>query len=113
VKITNKYNLPDSIVQAVTNDPYDSGSSDITATTLLKPPQMVALEKIHGNEIENDAVDRIWSLLGQSVHHILDRADNGNVITEARFFTYVNGWKVSGQIDRLEMNHGEYQYPII
>jgi hypothetical protein len=101
MKITNHANLPDAIVRAVVNDPYPHGKTgDISVTTLISPPQMRILKKRHENDIEEDAADRIWALLGQSVHTILERAETA-ALTEDRLFAHCEGWSVSGQYDRL------------
>lgn len=102
MKITNRAGLPDPIVQAVKNDPYTRGESDISVTQLIKPPQMRVLEKWHYDEIEEDVADRLWALYGQAVHHILDRA-GVDALSEERMYTTVNGYTVSGQFDRLTL----------
>ena len=104
--ITNHSKLPLAIERAVVNDPYDSSGSAISTTRLIAPPRIVALQKKHQNEIEEDVADRIWSLLGQSVHHIIERsAENTNDISEVRLFykddDITNGWTLSGQLDYL------------
>jgi hypothetical protein len=73
-KLSNRLNLPEPLVRAIANDSYNSGTSDFTATGLIKPSQMIALEKKHANEITEDASDLIYSLQGQSIHTILERA---------------------------------------
>lgn len=99
MKLTNRLNLPQPLVDAVKNDSYTSGGADISVTTLLKPPRMVALEKQHKDEIEEDVSMRIWSLMGQVVHGILERASNTGV-AERRLSINVEGWSVSGSMDR-------------
>lgn len=104
--LTNRMNLPRSIVAAVTNDPYTRGNSNISVTSLIQPPYQRQLrERI---EIIEDVSDRIWSLLGQSVHNVLERAypegQMEDAIVEQRLFTTVNDWVVSGQMDVLEGN---------
>lgn len=99
MKLTNRLNLPQPLVDAVKNDSYTSGGADISVTTLLKPPRMVALEKQHKDEIEEDVSTRIWSLMGQVVHGILERASNTGV-AERRLSINVEGWSVSGSMDR-------------
>lgn len=115
MKVTNRHNLPQSIVNAVQNDPYDAGDSDISVTRLISPPYQRKL--MGGVELVEDASDRIWSLIGQSVHTILERAypkrrepsvpvqeflkDTG-YLTEERLFTECQGWKVSGAFDAYE-----------
>lgn len=100
MNITNHANLPDAIVQAVINDPYNAGDCDISVTRLIGPPQLRILERQHQDDIEEDAADRIWSLVGQIGHGILERAETV-AITEERLFAEVEGWTVSGQFDRL------------
>lgn len=98
--ITNEAGLPQSLVNAIINDPYTRGDARISVTQLIKPPQMVVLEKMHREVIVEDAADRIWSLFGQAVHTILDRADDAGAIHEQRMFTTEQGWKISGAFDR-------------
>src|SRR6202142_1696526 len=85
MKYTNKQNLPQPIVKAVTNDSYNSGDCDISVTSLLKPPQMLALERLHKDDLEEDVSDRIWSLLGQVIHGILERAEE-TAVAERRLY---------------------------
>lgn len=101
MKITNITGLPSAIAQAVRNDPYPHGQvGDISVSALCNPPQLQALWKFHQEELSEDAADRIWALFGQVMHSILERAEPSE-ITEHRFFTEVEGWTISGQIDRL------------
>lgn len=100
MKITNKAGLPAPLVTAISNDPYSSNGSDITITGLLKPPRAVALERLHEDEITEDVSERIWALMGQLGHKVLERA-GPDVSVEKRFFAQVNGWKVSGQADLI------------
>jgi hypothetical protein len=98
MRITNRLNLPQPIVDAVKNDEYTKGEADISVTELLSPPRQVALKKLHADEIVEDASERIWSLMGQSVHKILERA-NATGIAERRLKIQVEGWTVSGGMD--------------
>lgn len=98
--LTNRMNLPDGIVQAVSNDPYTRGTSRISVTQLIQPPyQRILKETVESVE---DVSDRIWSLIGQSVHSILERAYVGKGMVEQRLYTTVLDWKVSGQFDVIE-----------
>lgn len=103
MKITNRSNFPDALVRAVTNDPYNKGECDFSVTELLKPPRMRALALKHKDELEEDVEDRIWALLGQVVHGILERA-NMLDLCEKRFFASFSGFVVSAQIDSLELD---------
>lgn len=101
MKITNRQGLPESIVEAVRNDPYDRGLSDITVTELVGPPQIRRLVKQHWNELEEDCSERIWALFGQAVHAILERSDPGDIV-EQRFYAWAGNPSVlvGGQVDR-------------
>lgn len=109
MKITNKHNLPQAFVSAVTNDPYDAGHSDISATSLIDAPQRRALLRAHRSELVEDVSDRIWALLGSAVHHILERAEDEHAVVEERLFANVDGWVVSGQFDRYLPASGTIQ----
>lgn len=98
MRLTNELNLPGAIVEAVKNDPYSSGGSDYSVTTLLKPTQMVYLERKHQSELSEDVSSRIWSLVGQSIHNILERA-NRKGVAERRLGIVVDGKTVSGGMD--------------
>jgi hypothetical protein len=98
---TNKLDLPQPIVSAVTKDFYSKGDSDVSVTGLLKPPRLAVLERQHKEQITEDVSSRIWSLMGQVIHGILERADTTGMV-ERRLAMEMEGWKVSGQIDRYE-----------
>ena len=44
MKITNKQNLPESLVRAVSYSDYDRGDADISVTGLLNPPRIAVLD---------------------------------------------------------------------
>lgn len=96
--LTNVLGLPQPIYDAVANDPYSSGDADISVTGLLKPPRQAALQEQHEEEIVEDVADRIWSLVGQVMHGVLERANRVG-IAERRLSMMVEGWKVSGGMD--------------
>ena len=100
MKITNKHGLPQAFVNAVVNDPYDAGHSDISTTSLIDAPQRRALLYKHRSDLVEDVSDRIWALLGSAVHHILERAEDEHAMVEERLFAEVEGWTISGQYDR-------------
>lgn len=105
---TNRHGLPDAIVRAIANDPYDAGDADISVTSLIAPPQMRVLRQQHDAEMKLDVIDSIWSLLGQAVHVILERAEMEG-IAETRLYANIAGWRVSGQFDRLVLINGTLQ----
>lgn len=102
---TNRYDLPDSVVRAVTYSDYEKGNADISVTGLLKPPQLAYLEALHEDEIEEDISEGAWRLLGSALHEVMRRAaPEEEVLSEKRLFTEARGWQVSGQIDRYDLD---------
>jgi hypothetical protein len=102
--LTNRLNLPESIVQAVLSDPYKSGG-DISVTQLIAPAYQRKLRLEH--PLVEDVSDRIWSLVGQIGHGILERIPvSDHVLKEERLYMPVSGpraeWRLSGQFDHLE-----------
>ena len=105
MKYTNKHNIPQEIINAVHNDNYSRGKATISATGLLQPPRIRLLAQEHYDKLTIDVSDEIWKLLGQSVHTILERANENSedIITEQRMFATVNDWTVSGQTDSIDV----------
>ena len=106
MKYTNKHNIPQEIINAVHNDSYSRGKATISATGLLQPPRIRLLAQEHYDKLTIDVSDEIWKLLGQSVHTILERANENSedTITEQRMYATVNGWTISGQTDSLALS---------
>ena len=106
MEYTNASNLPKAIERAVANDPYSSKGSNISATRLIAPPRIRVLEMRNQDLIKEDVSDRIFSLLGQSVHHIIERSKQRIDLSERRLFykddKITNGWTLSGSFDYLE-----------
>ena len=98
--ISNRFNLPEVVVKALTTDHYTRGQSDISVTSLIDSPKIGLLQREHRDEIEQDAVDFLWSRFGTSVHNMFEDAVEGeNCISEERLYHNSNGWTLSGAID--------------
>lgn len=106
MKYTNNHNVPKEIIRAIENDQYNRGNSDISVTGLLQPPRIRLLTKEYDDDIVLDYADETWKILGQSVHAILERANENyeDTITEQRLFADIDGWRVSGQTDSLSVH---------
>ena len=101
MNLTNLLGLPDAFVAAVKNDPY-TGGGDISATKLIDSPQRRVLYGKYKDFVVEDVSERVWSLMGQAVHTVLERAGTSAKVEE-RLYMDVNGWKLSGQFDRLHV----------
>ena len=64
MKLTNNYNLPETIVNVLKRPTYSKGKANISATELLNSPRVVQLKRKHWDDIEEDAADMVWSLFG-------------------------------------------------
>lgn len=84
MRITNRHNLPEAIVRAVaeTRRPVPERFS---ATHLVGPPLIRQLLIKHWDELEEDASDRLWLLLGKSIHAILDTGAPPDAFAEEKF----------------------------
>lgn len=99
MRLTNKYNLPKTIINAIERDPYSMGDARMSVTGLLRPPRITLLHKRHYNDIVADVTDYIWSLHGRAIHHILETGGDEEHVTEERLFATVRGWRISGACD--------------
>ena len=102
MKITNKFNIPQTFVNVVKRPQYTKGDVNLSVTELLNSPQIVQLRTKHIDELESDVSEMVWSLFGTAVHNILEHGKDDNHIVEERLFTQFEGWKISGAIDLQE-----------
>jgi PD-(D/E)XK nuclease superfamily protein len=113
MRITNNYNLPESIVRAVTFDDYDRVGFDLSVTELINPPYMARLKREHDHEIEEDATARLWALQGGSMHVVLERAVGPGDTAERRvYLTLDNGVTVAGRFDLLKADGTLYDFKL-
>lgn len=105
MKLSNKRGYPQALYDAIKNDSYTKGRADFSVTELLKPSRQWVLQLKHSEELVEDVEDRLWSLYGQVVHLILERA-NRKDFAEERLFVSVNEKILSGQIDTLSLDDG-------
>lgn len=105
--IMSKLGLPDPVYFALTNDDYDDGGADYTATTLLSAPQIVQLQRRYGKK--EKPMDKFYSLLGDALHFYLEHKAkemriprNKTLIIEDRFFLIMLGKEIGGAVDYYE-----------
>lgn len=104
MKLTNKFNLPQTFVNVVQRPTYSKGKVDISVTQLINSPKIVALTKKFQDELEEDVADMVWSIFGSAVHKVLEHGKDPHHVIEERIFTQVDGWKISGAVDLQIMN---------
>lgn len=110
--LTNHLNLPEQIVNAVRKDDYNNNGT-YSATTLLKDPKEIILFNRHKDEITEDVSEHVYSLLGTSVHYILEKAEEGeNQFKEERLYYKFGNDTISGKFDFYDMEEemlGDYK----
>jgi hypothetical protein len=106
VKLTNKYNLPQAIINVLERPTYSKGKAHISATQLLNSPKIVALTRKFDDELEQDASDMIWAAVGSAMHNFLEHGKDDNSIAEERIHAEVEGWNITGAID-LQIINGD------
>jgi hypothetical protein len=67
------------------------------------------LGRKHKDEMEVDCSQMVFALMGQALHTVLERAGlkEEGMVVEHRLFAEVNGWQVSGQVDRMHVSAGK------
>jgi hypothetical protein len=78
--ITNRYNLPQPLVDAVTYDGHRKG--DYSVTEILNDPKSILLARRHQDEIEEDVTDKLWALYGTAVHEVLNKNEDKDSLQE-------------------------------
>ncbi len=106
MKITNKHRLPEPIVAALTSSDYSRGNSNRSVTQLIDSPRVRILRAEHEDQIEEDASDMVWSVLGTAVHKMFEAGDHDGHIKEERMFAESGNWIISGAVD-LQRTDGE------
>lgn len=106
MRITNKHNLPQTIVNALQRPTYSKGDAALSVTELIAPPQLVALKHKHKDELESDAADMVWSLFGSAVHSILEQGADEDHILEERLYADLGAWTISGAVDVQRFRDG-------
>lgn len=107
MKITNKFNLPASLVRAVEKHEHRGG--DYSASALGKSAREYWLEKRHNGSLESDVSNNIWSLFGTAVHHILEQSATQDQLVEQYMETEIEGKSFTGTADCLERCNTGYR----
>ncbi len=99
MKLTNKFNIPQTFLNVLERPTYSKGKANLSVTQLINSPKIVALTKKFEDELEQDVSDMVWSIFGSAVHKVLEHGQDDNHIVEERLSTEIDGWKISGAID--------------
>jgi hypothetical protein len=99
MKLTNKFNIPQTFVNVLERPTYSKGKAHLSVTQLINSPKIVALTKKFEDDLEQDVSEMIWSLFGSAIHNILEHGKDANHIVEQRIHAELEGWNISGAVD--------------
>jgi hypothetical protein len=99
MKITNKFNVPETLVALASRDYYSKGKSDYSVTEIISPPRIQRLRRKHFDEIEQDVSDMLWMLLGTALHVVAERSEVEGHTNEERLSVGIDDIILSGAID--------------
>ena len=104
MKITNENGIPIPIYRAICSNWYSGQNSEhfCSVTSLLKGVKQFVLEKRYSAELEEEASDNVWSLLGSAMHAVVERVGGDNSLVEERLQAKIRGEIVSGGVDLYE-----------
>lgn len=103
MKLTNRNNLPETIINVIRRPEYNKGKSNMSVTELLNSPRIVQLKRKHWDELEEDASDMVWSIFGTAIHGVLEHGKDDHHIVEERIHILMDGIRISGAIDLQEV----------
>lgn len=99
MNITNRWNLPAPVYNAISKDNYVRGDNNYSVTELIEAPRVVQLKRRHWDDITEDAIDRVWSIFGSAVHHIMETHTSDEAFVEQRYYLSRLDRKVGGMVD--------------
>ena len=101
--LTNKFGLPETIINVIKRPTYNKGKANMSVTELLNSPRIVQLKRKNWDLLEEDAADMVWSIFGTAIHGVLEHGKADNHIVEERLHTAIDGMSISGAIDLQEV----------
>lgn len=117
MKLTNKYNLPISLVHAIENLCYDPRGADpkrLSVTKLINNPLPNLLNIKHWDEIEEDASEHIWRVAGSAMHWVLaqsekDKEKSKTRLIETKLEEKIDDFTIVGKLDLYDESTSEVQ----
>lgn len=109
MKITNKLNLPESIVNATSKDQGSHApvAHRYSVTELLQPIRQILLTRKQYDNIEEDVADMIPAMFGTAIHQFLESATpfRAGQYTEEKIESKFDEDTLVGQIDFLDIDN--------
>lgn len=99
MKITNNFNVPETLLALANRDHYSKGNADFSVTEIISPPRIQLLRRKHWEDMEQDVADMLWSLLGTALHVVAERSEVAGHTNEERLSVGIDDIILSGAID--------------
>lgn len=103
MKLTNRNDLPETIINVIKRPEYNKGKSNMSVTELLNSPRIVQLKRKHWDDLTEDASDMVWSIFGTAIHGVLEHGKDDHHIVEERIHVVLDNMHISGAIDLQEI----------
>lgn len=97
--VTNKYNLPKSIVELAQNSQFRPTEKHYSVTTILSPSRSVLLTRRHFDEIEIDASETVNQILGTATHSLIEKMDKTGFAEIYLSHEIKDGYYLTGKCD--------------
>jgi len=97
--ITNKYGLPQALVDIIKSDEKEHDPKEYGVTTVLKPTREILLKRRHEKELEIDVSDCINRLFGTAFHSLIEKHDRTGMSELKLEERVLDDYKSVGRLD--------------
>ncbi len=98
--ITNKHSIDEHLFKAIQQMSARAPSAErLSVTSLIDSPRIRQLTLRHWDDIEDDVSQRMWLVLGISVHALLEEKGGLNDLVEEPIRHDIDGTTISGRAD--------------
>jgi len=103
MKLTNKYNLPQPILDFFESKNRRHTDAYASVTGLIHGARETILTDRHFDDIVKDVSDMLPSLMGTAVHDVLEQYSSSEIITEKELLITVLGHNITGTADVIDI----------
>lgn len=110
MKLVNSSKIPEVIFNALIHNWYKGANEkrDYSVTELLNPIRITILSKRHYDEIEEDAMSKLWAMMGSAMHEVVEKGSTDKehlgYMVEKRVKTLFHDKVISGGMDIYNEN---------
>ncbi len=98
MNITNNHNLPEAVFNACAR-PYPKKEGRLSVTDLINGALVRELTIKHWDKLQEDASSRLWAVMGQVGHTILESNAPSNSFVETKLEIEYGKWTIVGVTD--------------